>query len=1007
MGLPKNLHCSGTVLQWARVAMLVVVLTTPCLQAAEITWTNEAGGDFQTAGNWNPNTVPGTNDVAVFDLAAGPYTVTWSAPITNYSLRVNQGTLTWDLQGHAYSLNRWSTNHIGSDATTVDLTITNGTVARLNPGYLGSWNYSFRLRGSGTTLRLLADGQYNSALYPYLGSGTHIIVDGSGARFGTYGYSIGCAGSIVATNGGYVSAGSGLRVQSGGDMRITGPGLRMNTGLTVYSGASARFDNDASVLCNYVKPSLIQGTLTLDDARFYYYHTTGEFRVSGASGILEGDGEVEFLKLENAGGTIRPGGTNSAGLLAFKGNFTNSVPGSGTIEIELGGQTTNDYDRMTIAAGAGGAGTLYAGGILDVTLINAFAPTNGSVFDILDFVTAVGTFDTVNLPGDDWNWITTDLYTTGEITYSVLSVMPVPTNVVASDGDYTTKVLLTWDAVAPATGYEIWRSLSADTGTATRVGTAVATTYDDTTTTAMVTNYYWIKATNATLVSTFSDGDSGWKVASLPVPAVPTNVAASDGVYMYQGKVVVTWDAAADATSYEVWRNATSDTGTATRIGTPVATTYDDTTAVANVTNYYWVKSSNPAHKSTFSDPDTGWMAPIPPFEIVWTNPAGGDFQTAANWDPPFVPTETNRAVFDLTNGPYTVTWSDSVTNSSFRVHEGTVTWDLQGHTYDMTPLETLSSIGTDSTTADLTVTNGTLRSTGIAPGNRLRPRGAGTTLRILEAEALGLPYPYLTAGTTVFVSGPNAYFNPLGYADIYGDVIVTNGARTSLNDGSRMHDNASLHIWGGSLAHAVAFSGFDADCEVSFGGGAVVNEAYVANPHRTAVKGRFTLDNARFTGLYADSWLALVDTNALLQGSGRLVYAYVENSGGAIRPGGSNGTGLLVTEGVSNAIPGSGTIHMELAGADTNDYDRLHAIAGTKGAGTFWAGGTLDVTLINGFRPTEETSFDILDFVTMEGTFDAVNVPSPVSWWVTNDLYVTGEITFIPPPAGTMFMVR
>ena len=95
------------------------------------------------------------------------------------------------------------------------------------------------------------------------------------------------------------------------------------------------------------------------------------------------------------------------------------------------------------------------------------------------------------------------------------------------------------------------------------------------------------------------------------------------------------------------------------------------------------------------------------------------------------------------------------------------------------------------------------------------------------------------------------------------------------------------------------------------------------------------------------------------------------------------------------------------MGGTDTNDYDRLHAVDGVRGDGEFWAGGTLNVTLINGFRPTEETSFDILDFVTVEGTFDAVNVPSPVSWWVTNDLYVTGEIAYVPPPAGTTFLVR
>ena len=994
-------------------AALVVVMLASCLQAAEINWTNAAGGDFHTAGNWSPNTVPGTNDVAIFNVTAGPYTVTWSAPATNFSVKVPEGTVTWNLQGNLYGLNRYSTNSVGTVSTTTDLTITNGTVQRLNHGYLGSFAYSFKLKGPGTTLRLLAGGEYLYAYYAEYGSGTHLIVDGANARFATGGfYSRECKGSMVATNGGFLEAAGGFpSIGAGADIRVSGPGYVANLGpRNLNSGATILLDGDATVKgyaghsAAYYNPSVIGGTLTLDDARLYYYTSTlnAGLRMTAPGGILQGDGEVEYGFVEIAGGVVRPGGTNSAGLLACKGNFTNST-GTGSIDIELGGTNAAAHDRLTFAAGAGGSGTFYAGGDLDVTLINGFTLTDGDTFDILDFVSAAGTFDSVSLPGNPWDWDTTALYTTGEITYSILAVMPVPTNVAATDGAFEDKVQVTWDAVAPATGYEIWRSLSAATGTAARVGTAVAMTYDDTTTTAMVTNYYWIKATNATLVSTFSDADSGWKIAALPVPAVPTNVAASDGVYAYQGKVVVTWDAAADATGYEVWRNATADTGTAVRIGTPSGTTFDDTTAVINVTNVYWVKSTNPAHTSGFSDEDTGWRAPIPPFEIVWANPAGGDFQTPANWDPQFVPTATNRAVFDLTNGPYTVTWSESVSNSSFRVREGTVTWDLQGYAYDVDALSSACSVGTDTTTVDLTVTNGTLRSSGVNHGNRLQIRGPGTVLRILEADCVNLAYPYVYA--TLFVGGPNASFDTLGYSRIYGEVIVTNGAYITASDATSLHGSGSLKISGSSSSHSIAPSTFDAGASLYLGGGAVVNEAYIGNnPRRTPVKGRLTFDDARYTGGYADSYLGLIDANAILEGDGRLVFVAVENLFGAIRPGGSNSAGLLVTEGVSNAV--AGAIDIELGGTDTNDYDRLHAVDGVRGDGEFWAGGTLNVTLTDSFVPEDDT-FDILDFVTMHGAFDTVSLPGKQGWWDTNSLYVTGEITYVPPPRGTIILVR
>ncbi len=47
---------------------------------AQIHWTNAAGGDFNTATNWSPATVPGSGDDAIINAATkGGYTVTDSA----------------------------------------------------------------------------------------------------------------------------------------------------------------------------------------------------------------------------------------------------------------------------------------------------------------------------------------------------------------------------------------------------------------------------------------------------------------------------------------------------------------------------------------------------------------------------------------------------------------------------------------------------------------------------------------------------------------------------------------------------------------------------------------------------------------------------------------------------------------------------------------------------------------------------------------------------------------
>jgi len=84
-------------------AILAILLWGAASQAANITWTNAAGGDFLTPGNWDSNAVPGVSDVAVFNLTTPPYTVTWSASVTNAAFNVTAGTVTWNLQGNTYA----------------------------------------------------------------------------------------------------------------------------------------------------------------------------------------------------------------------------------------------------------------------------------------------------------------------------------------------------------------------------------------------------------------------------------------------------------------------------------------------------------------------------------------------------------------------------------------------------------------------------------------------------------------------------------------------------------------------------------------------------------------------------------------------------------------------------------------------------------------------------------------------------------------------------------------
>ena len=125
---------------------------------------------------------------------------------------------------------------------------------------------------------------------------------------------------------------------------------------------------------------------------------------------------------------------------------------------------------------------------------------------------------------------------------------------------------------------------------------------------------------NRTKVACFSVGGAA------PSPTnPPTGVSASDGTYT--DKVRVTWNSSSGATAYEVWRNTTNSSGSATRIADSLTvTTHDDTSVTPEMTYYYWVKAKNAVGTSGFSASDSGY-AHVVPETITVTAPSGGSFR--------------------------------------------------------------------------------------------------------------------------------------------------------------------------------------------------------------------------------------------------------------------------------------------------------------------------------------------------------------------------------------------
>ena len=151
-----------------------------------------------------------------------------------------------------------------------------------------------------------------------------------------------------------------------------------------------------------------------------------------------------------------------------------------------------------------------------------------------------------------------------------------------------------------ASGYYVYRDGS-------QVGSPSGTSYSDNLSDT-ASHSYTVSATNGCGTSGLSSAASGWANAT---PSVPTGVSASDGVYT--NKVSVSWNSVSGAGGYQVWRNTSNSSDTASEIAVLAATGYDDYSITAGVTNYYWVKATNSCGASGFSSPDSGFAAGAAP----------------------------------------------------------------------------------------------------------------------------------------------------------------------------------------------------------------------------------------------------------------------------------------------------------------------------------------------------------------------------------------------------------
>jgi len=86
--------------------------------------------------------------------------------------------------------------------------------------------------------------------------------------------------------------------------------------------------------------------------------------------------------------------------------------------------------------------------------------------------------------------------------------------------------------------------------------------------------------------------------------------------------VQITWSASTGATYYQIFRNTSNDSSSATSLSSNHSSSpYNDTSAVAGTTYYYWVKACNSAGCSGFSASDSGYRQVTTPPTNPFLNP--------------------------------------------------------------------------------------------------------------------------------------------------------------------------------------------------------------------------------------------------------------------------------------------------------------------------------------------------------------------------------------------------
>ena len=425
----------------------------------------------------------------------------------------------------------------------------------------------------------------------------------------------------------YKASSTGLPAPTvtGGNDAQGRPTLKWNavSGAAKYEVYRARSKDGTYSLMSTQSATGYTNTSDLTNGNTYYYKVRA-LDANGTAGAWSSIVSVTY-RAASTGTLPAPtvtGGNDSQGRPTLKWN---AVTGAAKYEVYRARSMNGDYVKYSTVTGTSYTNTSYL--------------ANGTTY-----------YYKVRALGSDGSY---GPYSTPvSVTYKAPFGAPLVTGSKDSQG----RPALKWDKVTDAAKYEVYRARSKD-GTYSLMSTQSATGYTNTSYLANGTTYYYkVRALKANGTASAYSSVVTITYGTVPTPAAPAMRSAKAD----SAGITVSWDTAANAVTYNVYR--TADAGSSwTQVASSVkGSSYKDTTVQKGVKYGYKVRGVAADGKTLGPMSSTGVTAKV----------------TAASTTPDYVKLTSARRV----TGGIQLTWesaADAKTYNVYRKVDGASGWTL------------------------------------------------------------------------------------------------------------------------------------------------------------------------------------------------------------------------------------------------------------------------------------------------------------------------------------------